>query len=131
MISRPRRRQPQKESSSERDVYRLRIDTTGDVGEVALINGRDHVVERRVAALDRHSPGVLEQAMTSLLHARHLATADLRGIDVVPGPGRFSRVRLGVVTANALSWALGIPLTVRGKRARIARPEYGAEPHIG
>lgn len=53
------------------------------------------------------------------------------GVSVVPGPGRFSRVRLGVVTANALAWALGVPLSVRGKRVRVATPEYGAEPHIG
>lgn len=54
----------------------------------------------------------------------------LCGMDVIPGPGRFSRVRLGVVTANTLAWALGKPLSVRGKRVRVVTPEYGAEPSI-
>lgn len=45
---------------------------------------------------------------------------DITKIVVVKGPGFFSRVRLGVVTANALAFALGIP---------IVGVEGSGEPH--
>lgn len=35
---------------------------------------------------------------------------DLDKVGVVVGPGHFSRVRTGVVTANTLAYALGIPV---------------------
>lgn len=54
----------------------------------------------------------------------------LREVEAVPGPGRFSRVRLGVVTANALAFAFGVPLFVRGRQVRIVNPKYGKPPHI-
>jgi len=75
----------------------------------------------------------------------------LKGIVVVSGPGGFSSVRLGVLIANTLSYALNIPsvglatripkslvdLAVMGtkkllgkKGFNLVRPFYGAEPHI-
>lgn len=68
--------------------------------------------------------------MDEVLRAAGCTQSDLRVIAVVPGPGLFSRVRLGVVTANALALALGVPLLVHGRRVRSAMPEYGAEPSI-
>ena len=41
---------------------------------------------------------------------QRLKTKDLRLIAVVSGPGAFSALRLGVTTANALAWSLGVPV---------------------
>ena len=95
-----------------------------------LLDQRGVAIACRTCSLESPSSGALLQAIGTLLRSRRIPITALRGIDVTPGPGKFSRVRLGVVTANALAWALGVPLSVRGKRVRIARPEYGAEPHI-
>ncbi|MBI4434537.1 hypothetical protein HY635_01855 [Candidatus Uhrbacteria bacterium] len=122
-------RQPRRSPSDHR--YRLRIDTAGERGIVALVDRHQRTVATRAFSIDPPSPGALLRAIDALRRVRRLRINSLCGIEVVPGPGRFSRVRLGVVTANALAWALGAPLVVHGHRVRIAAPEYGAEPHIG
>ena len=38
------------------------------------------------------------------------AVAQIKGIAVLNGPGEFSTVRQGVVMANSLSWATGLPI---------------------
>ena len=131
MSSPPQQKQPQPRRSPSDHQYRLRIDTTGERGIVALVDHRQRTIAARAFSIDPSSPGVLLRAIDALRRARRLHLDSFRGIEVVPGPGRFSRVRLGVVTANVLAWALGAPLVVRGNRVRIATPEYGAEPHIG
>lgn len=75
----------------------------------------------------------------------------LKGIIVVNGPGSFSAVRIGVSTANALSYALKIPAAAvkltefesldelikigekrlkRVKQPQIIEPFYSKEPNI-
>ncbi|MEK7652865.1 MAG: tRNA (adenosine(37)-N6)-threonylcarbamoyltransferase complex dimerization subunit type 1 TsaB [Patescibacteria group bacterium] len=75
----------------------------------------------------------------------------LKGIAVVSGPGSFSSLRIGVATANALAYALKIPVAgikinefknndelvkkmisrlKKTKRGSIVLPEYGREPNI-
>lgn len=78
--------------------------------------------------------------------------SDISGIAVVTGPGGFTALRIGVVTANVLAYALDIPvigLTLnefKNNRELVAQainklkntksggvimPEYGREPNIG
>jgi tRNA A37 threonylcarbamoyladenosine modification protein TsaB len=57
--------------------------------------------------------------------------ASATALEVNPGPGRFRALRLACVTANALSWALDVPLEVRGKSVDVVIPEYGRPPSIG
>lgn len=98
---------------------------------------------------------VLTPAVDQLLKQAKVRLSELTGVVVATGPGGFSAVRSGVVVANALGLALGIPVAgVEGeflgvqdllssdrfsralqtlKRTRkptLARPSYGAEPHI-
>ncbi|MDO8424907.1 MAG: hypothetical protein Q7T01_00075 [bacterium] len=110
----------------------LEIDTTGARGMVRVERPRAGAPVSRTFALGGASqrPGVLLTAMHRACAIVGCRVTDIAEIAVVPGPGRFSAVRLGVVTANALAWALGVPLTVHGRRVRIAQPEYGAPPTI-
>lgn len=65
---------------------------------------------------------------------------DFSGVVVVVGPGPFTSVRIGVVVANAISWAKNIPiLGVRSggeidiaklKRFKLQLPFYSKEPNI-
>lgn len=47
--------------------------------------------------------------------------SDLTEIEVVVGPGSFTGLRVGVAVANALAWALKIP--VNGEK--MVEPRYG------
>jgi len=98
---------------------------------VTVVDADGAHVAQRSFLLVAQAPGALLRCITALRRPIRASIRDAAAIEVVPGPGRFSRVRLGVVTANALAWAFGTQLSVRGHRVRIAIPEYGAEPHIG
>lgn len=70
---------------------------------------------------------------------------DIQGIVCYQGPGSFTGLRIGLSVANALAYALDVPIVARqdprwletgiadllaGKNSKIALPEYGAEAHI-
>lgn len=52
----------------------------------------------------------LHQEISKLLKKNKVKLEQLDKIGVVTGPGFFSRVRSGVVTANTLAYALGVPV---------------------
>ncbi len=49
-------------------------------------------------------------AMAELLKKNNIKLTQLKGIAVVSGPGGFTSLRIGVVTANTLAYALKIPV---------------------
>lgn len=57
---------------------------------------------------------VLLPLIVKLLQAAGCKLQDLKGIEVEKGRGSFTGLRVGVSVANALGFALGIP--VNGKR---------------
>lgn len=58
---------------------------------------------------------VLLPLIEKLLKSQKLEFKDLKGIGVEVGPGSFTGLRVGVSVANALGYALGIP--VNGKKS--------------
>jgi tRNA threonylcarbamoyladenosine biosynthesis protein TsaB len=57
---------------------------------------------------------VLLPAITKSLEKHKLAFTDIKEIKVDTGPGSFTGLRVGVSVANALGYALGVP--VNGKK---------------
>ena len=53
---------------------------------------------------------VLLPLIEKLLKKNNLEYKDLRGIEVETGPGSFTGLRVGVAVANALGFALKIPV---------------------
>jgi tRNA threonylcarbamoyladenosine biosynthesis protein TsaB len=51
--------------------------------------------------------------LTEMLAAQSLSLDDLKEIEVHPGPGSYTGLRVGFTIANALGYLLGIP--VNGK----------------
>src|SRR4030042_4162026 len=48
--------------------------------------------------------------VSQILKENKKSLKDLTEIEVNPGPGSFTGVRVGVAVANALGWALAIPV---------------------
>jgi len=130
----------------------LIIDTTPiDSFTIALASGRGNLVcqkniKGRFIQAERLLP-----AIDNLIKANKINFSKLSGVAVVRGPGGFTAIRIGVITANALAYALNIPVigfkqnefkdiknlaqrsAARFRKVKLntmVTPHYGREPNI-
>ncbi|WP_234988115.1 tRNA (adenosine(37)-N6)-threonylcarbamoyltransferase complex dimerization subunit type 1 TsaB [Demequina sp. NBRC 110056] len=88
----------------------LAIDTSAAVA-VALVRGGETVASRAEFAPRGHAE-LLAGFIEAVLAEAGAATADVESIVVGTGPAPFTGLRVGLVTARTLGYALGVP--VRG-----------------
>ncbi len=100
----------------------LKIDTT-DSSKVVVeiidhkLNKTDELIETKAVGSEALLPLILK-----IFKKNKISFEDLTEVKVNIGPGSFTGTRVGVTVANALSFALGIP--VNGKRSKIVLPKY-------
>lgn len=100
----------------------LRIDTSNNlVTRVELeIEGESYVLEeKRGKPRDQN---VLE-LISKLLKDQGITLKDISSIEINSGPGSFTGLRVGAAIANALAFALGIPVNSK-KIGEIVTPKY-------
>lgn len=126
----------------------LYLNTTERDSFVIALIGDDGVVRKKtVQSYRKHSEKLLA-SITQMLKQAKASLSDMRGIAAARGPGSFTSLRIGIATANALSYALQIPVIGVSKeqgideiaglfkhrrtqsRTRVIIPEYGREPDI-
>lgn len=98
----------------------LILETSGRVGKVGLARGAAVV---RAVSLDdtrRHARD-LAATVGELLKAESLAPAELTGVVVGRGPGSYTGLRVGLMSAKALAYATGCELIAVDTFAAIAR----------
>ena len=88
-----------------------------------------------VRKMEKRTTKISESLLVEIeifLKRNKISLEDVESVLVNPGPGAFSATRTGVATANALTFALGIPLMLwpSRKAVKIALPEYDREPNI-
>lgn len=83
--------------------------------EVAL-KEEGKIVESKFAENDFGSQ-VLLNLITEILKDNNLEFNDLKGIEVEKGPGSYTGLKVGASVANALGFAVEIP--VNGKKAEL------------
>ena len=99
----------------------LKIDTTDRQKiKVWLIDPRAKLKDQ-VAAKQLGSQ-ILLPSIIKILKKNKKSLGDIDEIQVAQGPGSFTGTRVGVSVANALAYALNIP--VNGKRGKIVLPKY-------
>lgn len=100
----------------------LKIDTTkSEEITIELINLKSGKRSRLVQKQKLGSQ-VLLPMIVKILKKNKISFADLSAIEVNPGPGSFTGTRVGVSVANALGFALDIP--VNNKKGKIVLPVY-------
>ena len=90
----------------------LGVDTCGATGSVALgrvLGDGIEVVGERMIAGGELSVSLIS-GVADLLDAAGIAIADLAGIVVVPGPGTFTGIRIGLAAVKGLAEAAGLPV---------------------
>jgi len=94
-------------------TFAVSIDTSGDVGSVAVLSGDDTGI--RVLAKERITDGMrrgvqLFPALARTLSAAGVAPRDLGLVAVGTGPGSYTGLRVGITSARALAYAAGAEL---------------------
>jgi tRNA threonylcarbamoyladenosine biosynthesis protein TsaB len=83
--------------------------------------------------------------ITEILKTNSYSLEDIEGIVIFKGPGSFTGLRIGISTANALAYGLGVAIIgslgqdwikdgiselLSKKSDKVVLPEYGGEIHI-
>jgi tRNA threonylcarbamoyladenosine biosynthesis protein TsaB len=105
-------------------VLILAFDTATDVATVALVRDGATLGERATRAVR-----VLAD-LEELLEAAGLEAAEIDGIAVGTGPGSYTGLRMGLVTARTLAISLSVPVAGVSTLAALAAGAPGAVPVI-
>ncbi|MDR0955549.1 MAG: hypothetical protein LBM73_00300 [Candidatus Nomurabacteria bacterium] len=119
----------------------LALKTAGEMAEIYVLDEAGKILRRKVWPAGRDLSRDLLGELDNLIKD----WTKLDGVIIFRGPGSFTGLRIGIATANAVSYARGIPIVGcrgeswradglkrlrNGDSDRIVQPEYGAEPHI-
>jgi len=97
------------------------------------------ILSRQTIPVFRTQAEKLLPGLQAFLKKNQLALKNLKGIETVTQGSSFTALRIGIATANALAYALNIPIfsvdapeALKKKgRLRLLSPQYDREPQIG
>jgi tRNA threonylcarbamoyladenosine biosynthesis protein TsaB len=90
-------------------MYILGIDTSTSMGSVGLIS-EDALMGEYTLSVERTRSEKVMSTTALVLEDAGISPKELSGISVTLGPGSFTGLRIGIVTAKALAYALDKPL---------------------
>lgn len=79
-------------------------------------------IKDKIVVTQKTGSQALLPTIVKILKRNKVSFKDLSGVDVATGPGSFTGTRVGVAVANAMGFALNIP--VNGKLDKIVLPVY-------
>ncbi len=88
----------------------LGIETSGRSGSVAVVRDQVVLAETELSATGRRHARTLVPEIGLLLKELNLKMSELDGVAVSIGPGSFTGLRVGIVCAKTLAYALQAPL---------------------
>lgn len=90
--------------------YSLIINTSLKDRVFLALYKNDRLVSKSILKTKYKQAEKLLSGIERLFQRTRVCLKDLKGIIVVKGPGPFTALRIGIVTANTLAFALGIPV---------------------
>ncbi|HTW96268.1 MAG TPA: tRNA (adenosine(37)-N6)-threonylcarbamoyltransferase complex dimerization subunit type 1 TsaB [Candidatus Methylomirabilis sp.] len=115
----------------------LAIDTTDNIFIKILLKKDSGILAQEKIRAERAQGEKLLPAIESLLQKNKFKLKDIEEVEVDNSGGSFTSLRIGVATANALGFALGVPVRgLAGQAKKVAgidiiEPVYDREPDIG
>lgn len=100
----------------------LKINTTQMLVVEVVLEDQTSGKVTSLTSTQKKGSQVLLPMIIKLLKASKKSLDNLTLIEVNPGPGSFTGTRVGVAVANALGYALDLP--VNGKKGKIVEPIY-------
>jgi len=98
----------------------LILETSGRAGQVALARGESVLDLRRLDEARRHARD-LAPAVAALLEAQGWKPRELDGVIVSRGPGSYTGLRVGIMSAKVFAYATGCALIAVDTFAAIAQ----------
>ena len=124
------------------ELYINTIKSNSEEIEIKLISNKKVKAQKLMKARGQQAEKLLP-GIDQLLKEKNLNIKKIKRIKVVNRGGSFTSLRMGVVTANALGYALGIPVVedkkdlvklknfLKNKESfTIIKPNYNKEPNI-
>lgn len=114
----------------------LYINTTQNNSIEISLKDKNKLVAAKKFKSNRTQAEKLLPAIEKLLKANKFKLSDLESVEVENRGGSFTSLRIGVVTANALAYALGIAVLgsrkskVKSQKFSVVEPLYDREPEI-
>lgn len=117
----------------------LYINTISKDKMIIGLRGKEKSFEKKIET-DHNQAEKLLPAIEAFLKAKKVRLSDLKKVIVASHGGSFTSLRIGVITANALAYALKIPVEAEEKNGKnnkkfgrysIVEPDYDREPNIG
>src|SRR5438067_2106851 len=97
----------------------LILETSGRIGLVGLAEGSRLVASRRLDEARRHARD-LAPAVAELLKDQKWKPGDVQAVIVSRGPGSYTGLRVGIMSAKTFAYATGCPLLAIDTFAAIA-----------
>lgn len=107
----------------------LILETSGRVGKVGLARGGAVVRATNLDDTRRHARD-LAATIDTILKAESLRPADLAGVIATRGPGSYTGLRVGLMSAKALAYATGCKLIAVDTFAAISRQAPPEAKHL-
>lgn len=107
----------------------LLIETSGRTGKLGLARGDDVVQSLHLDASRRHARD-LAAVVKAMLAGEGVRPIDLTGVMVSAGPGSYTGLRVGVMSAKALAYATGCRLVPVPAFAAIIRQAPAEARHV-
>jgi tRNA threonylcarbamoyladenosine biosynthesis protein TsaB len=105
------------------------LETSGRVALVAVAEGDQVRAERRLDETRRHARDLVP-AMAELLNQQGWKARDLSAVIISLGPGSYTGLRVGVISAKTLAFATGCALIGIDTFAAIARQSPDVCAHV-
>lgn len=107
----------------------LLLETSGRIGLVGLAEGEQLLSARRLDEARRHARD-LAPAVAELLAERAWKPADLAGVIVSQGPGSYTGLRVGIMSAKTLAYAVSCALIAVETFLIVANQSPEAAEHV-
>jgi tRNA threonylcarbamoyladenosine biosynthesis protein TsaB len=102
------------------DARIIILETSGRVGQVALARGGALLALRRLDEARRHARDLVP-ALRDLLHDQGWQPRDVQAVLVSRGPGSYTGLRVGIMSAKTFAYATGCALLAVDTFAAIAQ----------
>lgn len=115
----------------------LHINTTENNEIMLELIKNEKIIDRKKILAPKKQAELLLPGIEKMLSKNGFSLNDLKKVKVDNSGGSFTSLRIGVVTANALAYALNIDIEAqdkkdfkKAKKIKLIPPKYSQEPQI-